>query len=437
MNRFNIFRLHTARSALVSFNLLILWLSLSVSAVVAETINPSSSAERDHSGNVEICLRRSVEVSGPVVALGDVARLRGDAADVLADVRLGELGRAGMVLTIEDVREALEQAGVNPAAVTLTGYTTCAVAYVPGDAATLTPVAVANAAAPLAAADGIAGDAADDATSDASSAPPAAGLGDRIHAALAAAAGVTPAELVVDWTEHDAAALAAATGSHGIELVQERLRNRPRVLLRPVHDAAAPPIEVRPTLRQRVAAAVLTQAVRRGDPIPADAVEMRDLVVSLDDRPIVETAGVVGQRAARALLPGEPIVVRDLEVPLLVRRGELVTVEATAGTLVIRTVARAMADGGQAEMIRLRNEGTREQFTATVTGRRTARVDVDWMTLSYFQGFILCTTAIRTTALTTSLAALCCHLRVRRSLRSTPHSTRQRPSPRHRLPIPR
>ncbi len=322
--------------------------------------------------SAQIAVRQTAAVGVGPITLGDIARIRGDDAGGLAALVIREGGdRDASAVTLEDVRAALQEAGVNPAAVTLTGYVACELVRQeePADA-------------PLAA---VAHTASANPTGHAIAAVPVdpvvvqPTLPDQIRAALAAAAGVEPAALIVDWTQRDEATLMGPDMNHmeqAIELVQERLNARPRVLLRPTRDATAAPIELRPTLRQRARAAVLTRAVRRGDLIPADSIELAEVVVPIDARPLSRAEDLVGQRAARALGVGEPVERRDLEVPLLIRRGELITVEATAGSLIIRTVARAMSDGGDGEVVRLRNEGTREEYTATVAARRLARVEV-------------------------------------------------------------
>jgi flagella basal body P-ring formation protein FlgA len=66
----------------------------------------------------------------------------------------------------------------------------------------------------------------------------------------------------------------------------------------------------------------------------------------------------------------------DVKSPVLVERGQLITVRCFTDGLVIRTVARAMDEGSKNDTIKVRNESSRETFTCTVTGPRRAAVNM-------------------------------------------------------------
>src|SRR5690606_12627577 len=94
-------------------------------------------------------------------------------------------------------------------------------------------------------------------------------------------------------------------------------------------------------------------------------------------QPITDPKLVIGQRSTVLLRPGTPVLPDHIEQPVLVERGELITVRCIAGGLVIRTVARASEAGAMDQLIHVRNEATRETFVATVTGSREAIVHLD------------------------------------------------------------
>lgn len=81
-----------------------------------------------------------------------------------------------------------------------------------------------------------------------------------------------------------------------------------------------------------------------------------------------DPAEVVGQSARRSLRAGQVIGPASLAPPVLVRRGQRVTVAAAVGGLNASVEAEALEDGRQGERIKLRNTSSRKPLEAKVTG---------------------------------------------------------------------
>jgi flagella basal body P-ring formation protein FlgA len=77
---------------------------------------------------------------------------------------------------------------------------------------------------------------------------------------------------------------------------------------------------------------------------------------------------VVGKQAARTLAAGHPIDQRAVRAPVLVRRGEPVTVSVQVANVRVTTSGRAMADGSQGDLIEVQSLNTRERYLAQVIG---------------------------------------------------------------------
>lgn len=89
---------------------------------------------------------------------------------------------------------------------------------------------------------------------------------------------------------------------------------------------------------------------------------------------VEEAAGT----AARKRISGGSILrSEDIELPVLVKRGELVTVVCLSNGVAIQTLARSRADGRLGELIELRRDGSSESFTARVDGRGRVVIDLD------------------------------------------------------------
>ena len=75
------------------------------------------------------------------------------------------------------------------------------------------------------------------------------------------------------------------------------------------------------------------------------------------------------------MAPGAAFTARGVEAMPLVKTGQLVTVTLTRGGLQLTTVARALEAGTMGQCIKLKNESTKDNFEATVTGPQLARME--------------------------------------------------------------
>lgn len=83
---------------------------------------------------------------------------------------------------------------------------------------------------------------------------------------------------------------------------------------------------------------------------------------------------VLGRETTRAIPAGKPLGAETLRVPLLVRRGDVVTVIARSAGIRIRTTARARDDGSLDDLVAVESLAGRQRYFARVTGVR--EVDV-------------------------------------------------------------
>jgi len=300
--------------------------------------------------------------TGDRVTLGQVAELEGDDAKALASLVIYELGKTqdrGTV-TLEHVRRVLDAADVNWARVTLKGFESCAITRIPAQktvAEAQDKEAAANPTKPVAI---------DHPT----------GLADLIAAQLAAMADLEVDALHVEYAERDLETLAGASvaGRLEIEPTNRRVLGRTTIRVRRYEG-----VDLTQTLTfsahvsRRVLALVATEPVRRGQAIDPNQVELREALI--DDghtEPITDRALVAGQTAALRIHAGEVISPRHLRPVLLVKRGQVVKVRSMAGALVVRISAVALEDGGRDEVIRVRNQSSREELSVRVTGAREA-----------------------------------------------------------------
>jgi flagella basal body P-ring formation protein FlgA len=89
---------------------------------------------------------------------------------------------------------------------------------------------------------------------------------------------------------------------------------------------------------------------------------------------LLQAGDLVGKAARRPLRAGEPVHATDVEVPLVVRRGSLVTILLETRALRLSAEGKAMDDGGMGAVIRVANTRSSRVIDAVVAGPGTVTV---------------------------------------------------------------
>jgi flagella basal body P-ring formation protein FlgA len=120
---------------------------------------------------------------------------------------------------------------------------------------------------------------------------------------------------------------------------------------------------------------VLRHAVARGTVLgPADvAVEERELT-GLAGSVVTTIAEVVGKEMRAALPASAPVTLSVLASPLLVRRGDLVTVVVETPGMRLSTPGEALEPGAAGAQIRVRNRKSQQEISGQVVERGTILV---------------------------------------------------------------
>ena len=121
--------------------------------------------------------------------------------------------------------------------------------------------------------------------------------------------------------------------------------------------------------------------VRRTEvPVPAHVISPGDVITRADltmaavraDRigqdMVAETVDLVGKTPRRALRPGEPVRGADIEVPVVIHRGNLVTIVLETANMRLTAEGKAMEDGGKGATIRVTNTKSNRAIDAVVAG---------------------------------------------------------------------
>lgn len=301
----------------------------------------------------------STAEAGQPVRLADVAVLEGADAErtrdtiIIADPSSKLAGRAWLIVSIADVRRALEASEARLSSLALSGRE-CVVRF-----------DVAKAVTP----------------ERSQEPPPAAGpetvdLGGpptvrkQIASALASHVGVEPTDLRLLFESADAEFLDAPR--HGVEVIAQprttSASSRAVLSCRVLDgDRMIDSRTIRADVEVRRLAIVVQENIRRKDEIPPAALAEQEMWMPLSaGRPLGTIDEAEGALARTRLSAGTVLMAEHLETPVVVKKNELVTVHAVRGGIEIQMRARARADARRGEIVQFRGERSTHEFPARV-----------------------------------------------------------------------
>lgn len=316
-----------------------------------------------------VSLHEQVRCTDTVVRFKDVAELSGPAALALGDLVVANFNndKATVIVTLASLRKLMTSEGTDWSAMSLRGFSKCEVSRKTlkkqiGIEAKQNDSVVANPFDEVAIESG-----------------PTITLRDIVISQIVQRSGVPGGDLRIIFAPRDDRVLNIVPGNHRVE-VQPFGRSIPgrvpMVIRRFDGDRETDSYRVTADVTQRFRTAVTSRVLRRGQTITASDVEARDsYLTSLRDQPVTDLKALVGQTATTSLQPGDIIYTDHVQTPVMVRRGELVSVNCLSGGVIVRTVGRASGNGSMGDVISVRNERSRETFMVRVTGRRQGTVD--------------------------------------------------------------
>jgi flagella basal body P-ring formation protein FlgA len=190
--------------------------------------------------------------------------------------------------------------------------------------------------------------------------------------AIARALGVEPDELRLSFDTRDARVLATSALGRTVDAAVSGLSEDVPVRVMVFEGdriVLSESVRVGASVLRDVC--VLTSTKRRSETIGADdfTIERRWLDPTQEPIGADEVIGLSPRTTIRA---GEPLLRADAELPLVVKRGDLVSVHCLSGSIVLQVPARALSaarDGEVIEFKHLRSDGV---FRARMSGRGRA-----------------------------------------------------------------
>jgi flagellar basal body P-ring formation protein FlgA len=121
---------------------------------------------------------------------------------------------------------------------------------------------------------------------------------------------------------------------------------------------------------------VLSHAMAPGDTIAADDIEtMRVRAERLGADAMLDRHGLLGKTPRHSLRPHEPLRAGDVQAPILVHKGDLVTIVLETPALRLTAQGKALEDGAMGATLHIANTKSSRVIDARVTGPSTAAVE--------------------------------------------------------------
>lgn len=282
-----------------------------------------------------VMLKTEAYVKGPALTLGDVADVQGKNADALASIEIGNAAMPGDSRRLDAglVRSRIESAGFAPDAVEIQG---------PGSVVAKT-------------------------------------LSSEITTDMLATDLRTFIEGEMPWALDEAIIDIVAPAQNVVVpdgLIEVRWWPNPQyrwVGPGVFRGEVAVDGEVKRTVLVRAQVEAYTDVlvaatdIPRGSLISAGDLQLEKRAMSQMKGSALQSAGdAVGQVARSTIFPGQVITNRQLMPRQLIKRNQPVTVEARAGSLVIRSQARALMNGCEGDLITCVNLDSKEEFQGVV-----------------------------------------------------------------------
>jgi flagella basal body P-ring formation protein FlgA len=121
---------------------------------------------------------------------------------------------------------------------------------------------------------------------------------------------------------------------------------------------------------------VSNRALERHDVITEEDVRLEQMnLAELKTDVMTDSGEVIGKRVKRTVAVNSPLRLNFLEVPPLVKRGDMVTIVAESDVLKITTKGFVTESGCKGEMVKVINVNSRKELFAKVRDARTVEVD--------------------------------------------------------------
>jgi len=121
---------------------------------------------------------------------------------------------------------------------------------------------------------------------------------------------------------------------------------------------------------------VARESIKQGQNLTPELFDVaRREVTSLADPPIVSSEELDGKSAARAMAAGRTLTQSFLQNQEIVKRGDVVSIEYSSGSIKITASGEAKESGCQGETIKVKNMSSSKIISAVVQDEKTVKIN--------------------------------------------------------------
>lgn len=155
----------------------------------------------------------------------------------------------------------------------------------------------------------------------------------------------------------------------------EVIGSRRVTLLTRVDDQLVSNLSIRVELEALAEVLVATSNLRRGDTLNATNLVLQQLDISRLKQPIFVAEEVYGKQLKQALRLGQPLSLKQVDFPPLIKRGERVEIRLQRGGMILTAAGEARQDGFAGETIKVKNIESQREILAQVFAAGLVRVE--------------------------------------------------------------
>ncbi len=137
-------------------------------------------------------------------------------------------------------------------------------------------------------------------------------------------------------------------------------------------------INVGPYISINLPVVVADTDIERGQLLAGADVRLSeiDLTEKHINDPMVDINDAIGYEAKQSIRKGDPVLQRQLDLPLLVERGKDVTAIISSAGMQVTLTGQALDNGRMGDSVRVKNRDTGKIFTGEVIGQRMVKVRI-------------------------------------------------------------
>lgn len=297
-----------------------------------------------------VALKTLVRVQpGTAVTLADVAELRGDVGELRGVGVLSSSETQGGSIRVElsRVRELVEKNGRSLVGRTTFSGSVCVVRVIAGEprSAAISPTAPPSP----------------------SDAPKVETVRDYVRARIAQACGADLADLRLTF-EDNAELLDTPTSGRTVAVSPAAMSDRMPLTVRVYRGdllVAQGVVRVGVLVRRQVL--VSSSPLSRGSAVNTETLDEQEQWLAPSVQP-ASRSQVIGSVARSRVEAGKVILAKDVEPPVVIQRGDLVSIDCVSGTVVVSTSARAKEPGREGDVIQFQSMNSKRTFGARVNG---------------------------------------------------------------------